>query len=121
MKTYNSALISRARLMRADMTPGERHVWHRCLRRLPYKFRRQRPFGRFIADFYSPELKLVIEIDGDSHADEAAKAYDAERTLYLQSLGLTVLRFTNQEVIRETEAVLTRLQQLCDQQSPAPR
>jgi very-short-patch-repair endonuclease len=72
MKTYNSVLIPRARAMRAEMTPGERHFWYRCLQRLPYKFRRQRPFGRFIADFYCPELKLVIEIDGDSHADEAA-------------------------------------------------
>ena len=113
MRTYNSMLISRARAMRADMTTGERHLWYRCLRRMPYKFRRQRPFGRFIADFYCPELRLVIEVDGDSHADEAAKAYDAERTLFLQSLGLTVLRFTNQEVMRETEAVMTRLQQFC--------
>ena len=88
--------------------------------RLPYKFRRQRPFGRFIADFYCPELKLVIEVDGDSHADEAARAYDAERTLYLQSVGLTVLRFTNQKVMRETAAVLTRLQQFCDQRLPSP-
>ena len=121
MKTYNSALIPRARAMRAEMTPGERHFWYRCLQRLPYKFRRQRPFGRFIADFYCPELKLVIEIDGDSHADEAAQAYDAERTLYPQSLGLTVLRFTNQAVMQETEAVLVRLQRFCEQQMPSCR
>ena len=91
--------------MRKEMTPAEKHLWYNCLRHHPVKFRRQRPFGVFIVDFYCPAMKLVIEVDGDSHFTEQGKAYDKERTLFLESLGLTVLRFTNCEVLDNLEGV----------------
>ena len=106
MKTYNTALVPRARSMRREMTPAEKHLWFNCLKLSPYKFRRQRPFGRFIVDFYCAELKLVIEVDGDSHFTEQGLAYDAERTQFLESLGLKVVRFTNAEVFQMTSSLL---------------
>jgi very-short-patch-repair endonuclease len=105
MQTYNRILVPRARAMRAEMTDPERRMWFECLQKLKGRFRRQRPIGRFIVDFYSATLKLVIEIDGESHATPEALAYDAERTHFLQSQGLTVLRFTNHEVMQNLEGV----------------
>jgi very-short-patch-repair endonuclease len=105
VKTYSYALIPRARHMRREMTPAEKHLWLHCLRYLPCKFRKQRPFGHFIVDFYCAELKWVIEVDGNSHFNEAALAYDAERTLFLEGLGLRVLRFTNSQVFQELENI----------------
>lgn len=109
MKQYNGALIPRARLMRREMTAAEKQLWFTCLKDLPHKFRKQRPFGRFIVDFYCAELKLIIEVDGDSHFSEQSIAYDTERTLYLENLGLRVLRFTNVEVFQQMDAVKQKL------------
>lgn len=109
MKPYNTTLIPRARSMRRALTPAEARLWLDCLRLLPQKFRRQRPFGRFIVDFYCAQLQLVIEVDGDSHFSAQGLAYDAERTQYLESLGLRVLRFTNAEVLGNLEAVREKI------------
>jgi very-short-patch-repair endonuclease len=105
MQTYNSALVPRARAMRTEMTEPERRMWFECLQKMTGHFRRQRPIGRFIVDFYSASLKLVIEIDGESHTTQESIAYDEERTIFLQAQGLTVLRFTNHEVMQNLEGV----------------
>lgn len=105
MQTYTPTLIDRARDLRRDMTPAEKLLWFNCLRLLPVKFRRQRPFGRFIVDFYCPVLKLVVEVDGESHFDEQGLAYDRERSVFLENLGLTVVRFTNHEVLHNLAGV----------------
>ncbi|NJD91688.1 MAG: endonuclease domain-containing protein [Geobacter sp.] len=68
-----------------------------------YKFLRQKPIGGFIVDFYCSELRLVIEIDGDCHADQVE--YDEERTRFLNALGLQVIRYTNDEVLHNIEGV----------------
>lgn len=109
MKTYTRNLIPRARNMRTNMTEPEKQMWYQCLKLLPYRFRRQRPFGPYIVDFYCAAHKLVIEIDGDSHASDAAHEYDSERTAYLQELGLRVVRFTNCEVMENLDGVYERL------------
>ena len=116
-KPYNHKLIPRARSMRREMTPAELRLWLDCLKSLPYKFRRQRPFGKFIADFYCAELKLVIEVDGDSHFSEQGVAYDIERTQFLESIGLGVLRFTNDEVFKNLEAVREKILSECSDSS----
>ena len=116
MKTYTKTLIPRARQMRREMSEPEKLMWYRCLNELPQRFRRQRPFGPYIVDFYCASLKLVIEIDGDSHATPEAAAYDAERTKYLKGLGLQVLRFSNVEVMENLEGIFAVLQ---GWQSPA--
>jgi len=112
MKTYTSSLIPRAREMRSNMTEPEKRIWYNCLRQLPQRFRRQRPFGPYIVDFYCASLKLVIEIDGDSHATEDAMAYDAERTAFLEGLGLQVIRFSNRDVMENLEGVFEKLRGL---------
>lgn len=62
-----------------------------------FKFRRQAGIGPYIADFYCPSKKLVVELDGPSHLLPESKAYDAERDDYMKALGIRVLRFTNEE------------------------
>ena len=71
---YNRALVERARDLRKNMTPAEAELWHECLRHLNVSVLRQRPIDNFIVDFYIPSLKLVIEVDGDSHFDDQGKA-----------------------------------------------
>ena len=119
MKTYTSALIPRAREMRTNMTEPEKRMWFRCLKHLPHRFRRQRPFGPYIVDFYCARLRLVIEIDGDSHATADGIAYDAERTAFLEGLGLQVVRFSNREVLNNIDGIYERLKELLPPPSSA--
>jgi very-short-patch-repair endonuclease len=73
------------------------------------KFRRQKAISIFVADFYCAELKLVVELDGEVHADPRQAAHDKNRDFYLRSVGCTILRFPNQELFENREAVLTRI------------
>ena len=68
-----------------------------------YKFLRQKPIANFIVDFYCSELHLVIEIDGDTHSE--TNAYDLERTKFLNAFGLTVIRYTNDDVLKNIAGV----------------
>jgi len=74
------------------------------------KFRRQQSIGNYIVDFYCPEKKLAIELDGDFHFDEEVKKYDQERTNFISKLGIKVLRFENQEVLYNLENVLISIE-----------
>ena len=102
---YNHQLVERAKELRKNMTKAERKFWYEYLRDFQFRVHRQRPIDNFIVDFYCTQLKLVIEIDGDSHNSENAQAYDVERTQILEGYGLTVIRFTNQEVLSDFEGV----------------
>jgi very-short-patch-repair endonuclease len=73
------------------------------------KFRRQSPISIFVADFYCAALKLVVELDGEVHADPRQAAHDQNRDLYLRSLGCTILRFPNRDLLQNREAVLARI------------
>ncbi|MCL4458418.1 MAG: DUF559 domain-containing protein [Chloroflexi bacterium] len=99
-----------ARALRKGMTPPERRLWS-ALRgeQLGAKFRRQHPIGLYIADFYSWEAGLVMEVDGDTHFNSEASAYDRERDAYLKAHGLDILRFTNDEVLHQLEGVVTTI------------
>jgi hypothetical protein len=70
---------------------------------------RQKPIDNFIVDFYCPQLKLVIEVDGAGHFTEQGKAYDRQRTKILEGYGLRVIRFTNDEVLDNIEGVWERI------------
>ena len=97
----------RARQLRSALTPAEQHLWRHLRKRQlrGFEFRRQHPMGRFILDFYCPAAKLVVEVDGEVHAEQMDD--DAERTQWLESeRACRVLRFTNSEVRRNTNAVL---------------
>ena len=108
---YNLRLKTPSRTLRRDATPAERKLWFEFLRYLPEKFTRQKPLGSYIADFYCSRLRLVIEIDGDSHFTAMGEARDAERTAALAVLSVRVIRFTNLEVREQFESVCMRIQE----------
>ena len=94
------------------MTSAERLIWNGFLRNKAFKnlrFLRQRPIDNFIVDFYCAELKLVLEIDGDSHAKRAV--YDAQRTLVLEGYGLKVVRINNSDISHNIAGVYEMLSQ----------
>jgi very-short-patch-repair endonuclease len=103
--TYRKALKPRAQSLRRDPTPAERKLWYEFLRDLPYKFTRQKPLDRYVADFYCSRHRLVIELDGDSHYADAAQRYDEARTAALGHRSVRVIRFSNAEVLQNFEAV----------------
>ena len=102
---YNTELKDKAQELRRSMTPEEQRLWFGYLRSAPVRFRRQRPIGPYIADFYCAKAKLVIEIDGHDHFTEAGRRYDARRTAYLESLGLKVVRFSDWAVETDFDRV----------------
>ena len=98
-------LTARAQELRKNMTPEERILWYQYLRTYPVQWNRQKVIGQYIVDFYCKRAKLIIELDGSQHYDPKAIAYDHERTAYLNSLGYTVLRFTNTDIKRDLSGV----------------
>ncbi len=102
---------ARARELRKEQTPAEEALWQllRNRRLLRLKFRRQVPIGPYIADFYCPRYRLVVELDGPIHEERRQAAHDEDRAVYLSILGLTILRFTNQRVFEEPESVLREI------------
>ena len=108
---YRLQLRDRSRELRRDPTPAERKLWFEFLRDLPHKFTRQKPLGAYIADFYCSRLRLIIEVDGDSHFTSNGEEGDTRRTAALAALNLTVLRFTNAEVMEQFEGVCARIEQ----------
>lgn len=109
---YEKKSKSNAQTLRKDMTAQERSLWYRFLKSYPCQFRRQKPFGRYIVDFYCAKVALVIEIDGSQHTTEEGMAYDRERTEYLESLGLAVHRISNQDVDGQFRAVCEEIDRL---------
>ena len=100
----NTAARSNARPLPRDLTDAERKLWRRLRgTQLGVKFRRQHPFLHYVLDFVCLESKLVIEIDGSQHAESMR---DVERDRALTATGFRVLRFWNNEVIEETDAVM---------------
>jgi very-short-patch-repair endonuclease len=107
MPQFRPRPTKRAQQLRNDATDAERTLWrHLSHRQLQgFKFSRQMPVGPFICDFVCRERMLVVELDGGQHSDRAAQ--DARRTNYLQQQGLTVLRFWNNDVLQNTDGVLS--------------
>ena len=97
-RKYNKQLVPFAKQLRREMTKEERHLWYDFLRTYPVRFSRQKVLGKYIADFYSAEAKLVIELDGSQHFEDRNIEKDAERTSFLEGYGLTVIRIPNNEV-----------------------
>ncbi len=103
-----------ARTLRQNMTASEKLLWQ-CLRNRQLgglKFRRQRPLGRYIADFCCDEAKLVIEIDGPTHETPDQKGYDQVRERELIAHGYMTLRFRVEEIQQQLPKVLQRIQQV---------
>ena len=87
------------------MTPEEKHLWYDFLQYLPLTIHRQKVIGHYIADFYIPEAKIVIELDGSQHFEPKHAEKDRERDAYMESFGILVLRYTNYYVNRDFSAV----------------
>ena len=104
-------LKPRRKSLRNEATPAEKKLWgalqHSQLH--GYKFRRQHSVGYYILDFYCPSERLAIELDGDSHFTDEAIEYDHERTAFLNSLNIRVLRFLNPHVYNDLESVCERI------------
>ena len=113
-----------AKQLRQEMTDAEQRVWYhlRAHRFFGLKFRRQKPLGKFIVDFVCMERKLVVELDGGQHAER--EGYDNARSQWLLAQGYKVLRFWNDDVLRDTEVVLEAIRQAVvsesDARSPGP-
>ena len=106
---YRRDLKRPSQSLRRDPSPAERKLWFEFLRDLPMKFTRQKPLGRYVADFYCASKQLVIEVDGDSHFDDAGARYDRARTASLEAEGIRVMRITNLEVMEQFEGVCQRI------------
>ena len=103
---YNKNLTALARENRKNPTAAEIKMWDEVLRMRQFahhKFLRQEPIANFIVDFYCSELRLVIEIDGDTHGETIT--HDLERTKLLNARGLTVIRYTNEDVLKNIAGV----------------
>lgn len=115
MRIYNSKRLEHLRRqLRANATLPERLLWNELKHRsFGYKFRRQHSVGRYILDFYCPVLKLAIEVDGAHHYEPEQFQYDLVRTAYLESLGLTVVRYSATEVLNNLDGVVEGILQRC--------
>jgi very-short-patch-repair endonuclease len=105
---YDEESISFRRGLRRESSDAEQRVWRmlRARKLDGVKFRRQHPIGRYVLDFYCPAARLAIEIDGGSHYEPRGIRRDLERTAFLKSIGIRVIRFTNLEALGECDGLL---------------
>ena len=108
---YKGKLIPRAKELRKNATRQENHLWYDFLRTYPVRFQRQKTIGGFIVDFYCHYAKLVIELDGSQHYTDDGKAYDAERTSILEKYGLSIMRFSNNDIDNKFQAICNMIDQ----------
>ena len=94
----NKKLIPFAKQLRKEMTKEERHLWYDFLRDYPIRFKRQNVIGKYVVDFYCAKAKLIVELDGSQHFEDENIEKDLQRTEFLESYGLTVIRIPNNEV-----------------------
>jgi very-short-patch-repair endonuclease len=112
--TYNIAAKKNFRKrLRNSLTAAEAVLWKSLQGRrlLEKKFRRQVSIGRYIVDFYCPECRLVIELDGAAHFSMTIDEYDGQRTMYLEEEGLRVIRFENEEIFEDIDTVLEKIKE----------
>ena len=115
----NEKVLLNAKTLRANQTEAEQRLWYhlRAHRFIDLKFKRQKPMGCYIVDFVCVEHRLIIEIDGGQHAEQAG--YDQHRDAWLRSQDYTVLRFWNHEVMHQLEGVLEQIRRTITL-SPSP-
>lgn len=101
--------LAKAKALRTNATDAERRLWYhlRAHRFMGFKFKRQKPVGRYIVDFVCMEQRLIIELDGGQHGESVS--YDVRRDKWLSQQGYLVLRFWNNEMMLELESVLERI------------
>ncbi len=115
MRYFNQTRqTEKRRILRRNQTPCEKLLWmHLRNRRFGgYKFRRQYSIDNYVVDFYCPELKLAIEVDGEIHEIKQQREYDGERQKYLEKFNIIFLRITNEEVSGNIQSVLLKIKDL---------
>lgn len=112
MPKHPDLQITHARALRHDASDAEQRLWHflRNRRLEGLKFRRQHEIGPYIVDLVCDQAGLIVEADGGQHMEQAE--YDAQRTAWLEARGYRVLRFWNDAVLRDTEAVLEEIRRV---------
>ena len=107
---------TKARQLRRNMTTAEVVLWQYLRKgQMGFRFRRQYPVGPYILDFYCYELNLCIELDGDVHQEFGVETHDEIRTRYLNSLGITVLRYSNKTVFLNVDGILDSIENFAAQ------
>jgi len=108
MQSHEIGLKARSRQLRKSMTDAERRLWSRIrMKQLEgYQFNRQKVIGEYIADFYCHKARLVIEVDGSQHHTQDGAEQDLRRDEYMKGCGITMLRFTNYDVLENIESVV---------------
>ncbi|MFA4851060.1 MAG: endonuclease domain-containing protein [Bacteroidales bacterium] len=125
--SYNKFLQPYANALRKNMTKAEACLWKYALRARGmkgYQFRRQRPVLQYIADFMCKELRLIIEVDGSSHHYDETYIKDLKRQKDLEDAGFKVIRFTDEEVLKNMNNVIARLENVIEElefSTPNPR
>ena len=121
-KRSTPKIMHRAGELRKELTPAERKLWSRLRNEQlnDVNFRRQHAIGNYIADFCAIKEKLIIELDGGQHAGDEAVRYDNERTKFFELLGYRVIRFWNNQVIKELENVILAIMEALDPHPPPP-
>lgn len=111
----SSLIMDRAKQLRRRMTEPEKIVWEIVRENAIFglKFRRQHPINNYIADFYCHNIKLVIEIDGETHYNESAKLYDENRTNVMNSFGIEVIRFCNKDILSDIAFIKKTIEIKC--------
>ena len=97
------------------MTKEERHLWYDFLKDYPVRFSRQKVLGKYIVDFYSARAKMIIELDGSQHFEEAGQKYDSKRDEYLKEYGLKIIRIPNNEINENFDGVCEYLDKVIKQ------
>ena len=115
LRKHNKDIVPTAKMLRKNMTKEEKHLWYDFLRTYSIRFSRQKVLGKYIADFYCAEAKLIIELDGSGHYTEEGKRYDEERTAFLEEYGLTVIRIPNTEIHKNFRGVCEYIDRLVEQ------
>lgn len=103
--SHNKKLVPLAKSLRKEMTKEERHLWYDFLSFYSVRFLRQKVLGQYITDFYCAKAKLVVELDGSQHYEDKELVYDKERTDFLDSLGIKVIRIPNNEISKNFSVV----------------
>ena len=107
--------------LRNNATLPEKFLWKYIKgKQLGYRFRRQHSIGKYIADFYCPELHLNVEVDGRFHGEELMVERDAKRDVYFKSVGLITKRYRAQDILQNVQGVLDDLRVICDACASAP-
>ena len=97
-KRNKEYLRENATILRNNMTKQENHLWYDFLKKLPIQVKRQKVIGNYIVDFFIPNKCIAVEIDGRQHGMEENVIADTQRDEYMNSLGITVLRYTNKDI-----------------------